>query len=230
MDKIQVIENLFNFTFQYSFLLPICIFLLFYKQIRSQKVCWVIFTYSILFFLLNYFFHSIPRDYKPAYYTIYTLLEYSSFASILWLQIENKSFKKFVVIFSSFFFLFAIIYSLTNKWKFLDSVPIGVETILIFIFISLVFYEQLRNAKNQYVYNSSWFWLIIGIMIYLAGSFFFYILVNNIDKKIVSNYWFITYIFDTLKNISFCIAILVLIRNRKKNSQSSSTIPYLDMI
>ena len=75
-----------------------------------------------------------------------------------------------------------------------------------------------------------WFGIVIGIMIYLACSFFFYILASN-DRKSISPYWFLTYIFETIKNILFAIGILMYSRNKlSEKQQHSSSLPYLDMI
>ncbi len=60
-----------------------------------------------------------------------------------------------------------------------------------------------------FIYNSVNFWFILGFMIYLAGSFFIYVFANQIDKADLHNYWFITFIFNSIKNVLFSIAFLL---------------------
>ena len=54
---------------------------------------------------------------------------------------------------------------------------------------------------------------------------------DNIGKKAMSQYWPLTYIFETIKNILFAIGILMYSRKAHENPQQhSSSVPYLDMI
>ncbi len=69
---------------------------------------------------------------------------------------------------------------------------------------------------------------MIGIVFYLAGSFFFNILVNDIPKEQQDKYWVYTYLFDIIKNLLFVIAILLFVKQPKKTS-IKTTIPYLDI-
>src|SRR5688572_19263408 len=104
------IESLYNFIFQYSFVLPVLIALFFYKKIRSEAVCTIIVFYCIIFFLLNFYFESFPKttSSRKIYYFSYTFFEYLTFASIFWLKIQNKIFKRFVLLSSLFFVGFQI--------------------------------------------------------------------------------------------------------------------------
>jgi hypothetical protein len=67
------------------------------------------------------------------------------------------------------------------------------------------------------------FWISIGIFFYLAGSFFFNILANQLPKEIMK-IWFYTYLFDIIKNILIAIALVLYKQKKEKKS-----IPYLDI-
>lgn len=109
--------------------------------------------------------------------------------------------------------------------------PIGIETILILFFSALLFYEQFKNVKIDSIYESSWFYIVVGIIIYLSCSFFFNILANNIDIETTGKYWFLTYIFETLKNILFVVGILIMAKKNSENlAKDSTSVPNLDMI
>jgi hypothetical protein len=121
-----------------------------------------------------------------------------------------------------------IVHYLTVKKVRLDSIPIGVETILIFFFTFLYFQEQLKNA-SQFL-NKSYFTLIaIGILIYLGGSFFIYLLANNLAYKDLDQYWVITYVFELIKNALFIIAMFLFAKEQSKvNGTSKNPLPNLD--
>ena len=204
---------------------------LFFKKLKSEPVSWVVLAYCLLFFLLNFYFDQIPKEYRKLYYILFTAFEFLFFSSILFLQLSANRLRNVVIIFSGVFLVFQLIYSFSEKFKYLDSIPIGVESIIIFIFIFGLFYEQFKHTKTITIYVAPWFWFATGIMLYLAGSFFFNILVNNIDSKVGREYWYFTYIFETIKNIFFGIALIYLSRNKKSNNLlHSKSVPYLDMI
>jgi len=112
----------------------------------------------------------------------------------------------------------------------LDTVPVGVETILIFIFIFLFFYEHFNDTKNEYIYHNYCFSIAIGILIYLGGSFFLNILADLLGKAEAHKYWYLTYIAEIIKNILFSIAIIIYVRKPGKKESKTASIPYLDMI
>lgn len=63
------------------------------------------------------------------------------------------------------------------------------------------------------------FWIILGFLVYLAGSFFIYTFADNLDKNDRVKFWFIPFIFNTIKNIFFTIAFS---RREAKDKNSSS--------
>jgi hypothetical protein len=185
--------------------------------------------YGIVFFvLLNYgdeiILHILG---KKLYNYIYTLLEYSFFTLILGANIPNKRFRRLILISSVLFILFQLAHYLSHAQRRIDSIPIGIETILVFIYIFLFFYDHFTNVKNRYIYNNYCFWVSIGLLIYLGGSFFFNLLANQLDPQ----YWFVTYITEILKNVLFVVAIIVFVKNPiVADLKNKTNIPNLDMI
>lgn len=183
--------------------------------------------YCILTFSFNFFFSELS-GFGDYYNFFYTLIEYTIFSFILWVNIENKRFKSFILLLSLLFIVFQTIYLFAEKRKLLDSVPIGVETILILVYIFYFFYEQLKIQSITPVYKKHIFWIALGILIYLSGTFFFYILINYLPLKEIQPYWFITYIFDIVKNILLAVSVLVFINNPKPVTKTFQNIPNLD--
>lgn len=155
------------------------------------------------------------------------MIEYLFFAFFIFSGLINKKLRLLILVFSIFFIVFQIIFGLTNAQ--LDSMSIATETILLFIYIILFFYDHSNNNKTGYIYNHSIFWLSVGILIYLGGSFFFNILINHMTLHEYQSYWHYTYIAEIIKNVLFAVAILITSRQTKINPINRSQVPYLDI-
>jgi len=228
LDKIQIIEKLFLNIVIYSYLILPLLFILLNPK---KKEVLIVAFYGILIFFALLFFNDVPKSFKPLFVCAYTLIEYSFFALLLFLNIQNRKYKKIIILLSFLFAVFQVIYLLTVHIGRLDTVPIGIETILLFIYIFILFYENFKNPRVNYLYGNHSFWIAVGILIYLGGSFFFNILVNHITKEQLSKYLYLTYFPEIIKNVLFAIAIVIYIRKPIKNlSNQQSSVPYLDMI
>lgn len=157
------------------------------------------------------------------YQSWFTFIEYLAFASIFFYSIENKKFRALIIILSLSFVVFQAVFTLTANSRHLDSVPVGVETILIFLFIFYFLYQEFKK-ESQLLVRNSMFWISTGIFFYLAGSFFFNILANHMTIAELQKYWYYSFLFDIVKNVLIAIGISV---HRHKNRPDS--IPYLDM-
>jgi hypothetical protein len=130
---------------------------------------------------------------------------------------------------SILFIAFQFFHYFTIRLDVIDSLPIGVETILLFTYIIFYFYEQFKQPNPDYIYRNETFWIAFAIMIYLGGSFFFNILANYINPRMVLNYWFLTFIGDIVKNIIFLIALYAIKSTNKNKPHQKKSIPHLDM-
>jgi hypothetical protein len=186
-------------------------------------------VYGIVFFLLLYISNHVPKDpeLRKLFSSSYTLFEYVFFTTLLFWEIHNRKFRNFILILSACFFGFLVYYFLTQPFKKLDTVPIGIETILLFIYIFLFFYQFIRSTLDNYVYNHPCFWIAVGVLIYLGGSFFFNLLVNHLSYQQVDKYWFLTYITEILKNILFGVALIMYLRHAR-GKPKNQPIPNLD--
>jgi len=191
--------------------------------VRDKKLIPVI-VYSSFFFLLNIFFDTIvsKKLVTPDVYNfLFTLVEYLFFAALFGLGYrKNKTFVKTILICSVLFVGFDFFHFSTTKPGLIDSVAVGVSTLLIFFYIFYYIFLELRNEDKEASLASQYtFWVALGILIYLAGTFFFNLLIDLLPKEQIREYWFITYIFDIIKNIFFTIAIFVHIRQANKKPQ-----------
>jgi hypothetical protein len=177
---------------------------------------WVIFFYGIINFLINILqykeFFSPQIDFF--FFAAFTFFEYLFFTYFLYLEIKSKTFKRILAYTSCLFILFLLFYNLNAEVRGIDSVPIGIETILIMLFSFRYLYEQMNDTTTLFVYSKPSFWIILGFLIYLSGSFFIYIFANQSREAI--KFWYLTNVFSILKTVLFSIAILL---NKKTKSK-----------
>ena len=211
----KTIESLFQYLHLTSNII-VLLFFLFVKDSKKEKGLIAIALYCLCDFLINYFSFILPVLPKKSLLYIgafFTFFEYSTFTFFLWCNIKNKRFKKFILISSIAFLLGATYYNVRTNFLNMDSVPIGIETILILIFSFYYLYEQMNDTETLFIYTKYQFWVVIGFMIYLAGSFFVFIYASHVDHDLIKQYWFLTNVFYILMNSLFVIGILV---NKKK--------------
>ena len=128
------------------------------------------------------------------------------------------------------FGLYQFFYITSVDFTKLDSISIGIETILVFIYIFYFFYEFSKNTKDFFIYNHYGFWLAVGIMIYLGGSFFFYILINSLTESEIDKFKNMTYVAEITKNLLFAFSIFIYKKHPINKPQNhSKNIPNLDM-
>jgi hypothetical protein len=65
-------------------------------------------------------------------------------------------------------------------------------------------------------------------MLYLGGSFFFYILADQFEVFELNKYWDLTFVIETVKNILFSVAIVVYAKHRSKEKFPNQKLPFLD--
>jgi hypothetical protein len=193
----------------------------------------VILTYGIVFFLFLNFYYDIPKSLRKIQQFTYTFLEYCVFAIILFHNARGKLLQRFILFGSIFFFIFQVITYITSTNQVIDSIPVGIETILIFIYAFFYFYDYMKIIGSN-IFNNPSVFLVFGILLYLGSTFFFNILANKLSSEQSDRYWHFTYIPEIIKNILFFIAILkythasvASVKSSKNNKPKS---PYLDMV
>jgi hypothetical protein len=210
----KTLENLFVILHYASTAIFIGIFLIFYKRLSQQKQFITIAAYCTFDLIINF----LPHHLYFISGIIATLLEYALFSMVIWYSIKSLLIKKLILVISLAFFVFIIIHSITTEIKSFDSIPIGIETILILLYSFYYLYEQMNNIENLFIYSQYQFWIIVGFMIYLSGSFFIYIFANQVDSQTITRYWFLTNVFFVLMTISFFFSVYIFTIDLKKST------------
>lgn len=145
----------------------------------------------------------------------FTIMEFS-FLSYFFILIFSKPKVKTIIkiIWLSFTSFACIDYFILNKLESLDSFTIGIESMLIILFAIYFLYINLKDSVNFSIYSTFNFWIVITLLLYFAGTFFIYLLVesNRYNVEFRKIYVILNSSFNIIKNILFTIAICMKIK------------------
>ena len=178
---------------------------------------------------MSFYFQIHKFPYTVTLFTIFTIVEYSFFCYFYYLILPTTRSRKFVSVVWSGFILFAFIdYFFLSESDSFDSVAIGIESIIILLLCIYYLYLQIKGSNNLKIYSTFNFWIIITFLIYFSGTFFLYIMTENMTHNISFQiqYLVINSCFSILKNILLSVAMFMKINNVNSNNLTSS--PDLD--
>ena len=216
----KTIEDLFfHLVTVFDFLVVVLIFL-FFAKLKNKKIFWLVIGHCTLNSTCNFLQTNVVQEnYMYMVLVSFTFIEYMILAYFFASIIKNKNFRILILIFSIVFTIVVALNYNAGKKQSIDAVPIGIETILVLVYSFYYLYEQTNILDGSLIYNRFHFWIVLGAMVYLGGSFFIYIFFNQAEGHIMDDFWFLTYLFYIVKNIFFIIAIL-------QDTKRSSTTPF----
>jgi len=94
----------------------------------------------------------------------FTIIEYSFFATVLYLIIEKKTFRLIIAISGACFLIMSLVIFLAGREKNFDSVSTAIEGILIIIYCMFYLFEQLNKPQVMFIYQDQNFWIIAGFI------------------------------------------------------------------
>ena len=218
-------------------LLPVLFFFIYWNQAKSERGLWLVVVYSLFFFCINILITSWKKI--PLLYDSLTLVEFLLFSWFLVTQLATQTTKKILVFLGVLYTIFYVAFtfytkaftstdSIPENTAIIDSIPIGIEAIIVLVFSFYYLYEQMRDTTNMFIYNTFQFWIVLGMVLYLAGSFFIYIFSNNLSGDDVKKYWVITNFFSILRSIFFTIAIIQHAKPTKNRLLADFEVSYLN--
>jgi hypothetical protein len=198
----------------FSTLIPILSFFFILKKEKKSAI-WVIFFYSIYSFTNDsIILYRSDHGFKFSIFLyIFTIIEYLLFSYILFALIQNKVIRKLIIAFSLLFVLFCVFNIIDKPVKKFDSFQASIESILILAYCVIYFYEQINQPQVIFLYSTYTFWILVAILIYLAGTFFLYVFATNLPDNLRYEYWVINLICNILKNLLFAVAIIMQAKN-----------------
>ena len=233
MGKIQTIEKLFYYIVTFSYLIfPLVYF--FSKNKKGLPLLLCVYGITVFSYLSLFDYLQDQHAYKlmAVLQNLFTCFEYLIFTSIFFMASGKK--KKALFIGLSLGFILFLFFLMNNPVKLkppivLDTIPVSVETMLIFIYIFFFLHDYSKADSPESIFNNHLFWISVGLLLYLGGTFFFNILANQMSRAEFDRYWHYTYIAEILKNLLFVVALLKVSNIKKKELIPQVGIPYLDI-
>ena|GEM_PF-515512 len=236
MDKIQTIEKLFYYINAISYLaFPVFYFCSKGKGGLSKILC--IYGISVCFFLCVFDYLLEGKYYSTLWVlqNLFTAFEYLVFTMIFFLTAGKRK-RTFLIGISAIFILFLITLFIAEPATIdsnltLDTYGVGIETIIIFLYVFSFLYDQSKLDDSESIFSKYLFWISMGLLIYLGGSFFFNILVTEMSLAEFDNYYHYTYLAELVKNILFLVALVKASDSsvKKKELVNRIQMPYLDI-
>jgi hypothetical protein len=219
----KTIGDLFVFIAIYSCALFLLFFFLNFKYAKTQIVLKVVAIYLSYEFLTDQIATQFYNSSKIIFflYSLFTIIELSLFGFCFYHLIKNKAVKKTIPAIATLFTFFAITYFLTTSKKVIDTIPIGVETLIIISYSCYYLYEQVSDlTTTNFIYDRYSFWIVSAMLMYLAGSSFIYIFANQVDQQTRTEYWIFINVFVIIKKLLFAIGLLVFLKRQKTSLRS----------
>lgn len=159
---------------------------------------------------------------RKALLNVFTIVEFTLFASFFYLTLQKQLVKKIILVISPIFLFFSIFYNFSAAASF-DSIPVTIEAILIISLCIYYFFEELNQMNDEFIYAKPEFWAVAGIMLYLAGTFFLFVQAGQLSRNTQITFWVINLGCNILKNIMFAVAFSIK-KNKYQNIRSNSRI------
>lgn len=144
-------------------------------------------------------------------FRVFTIVEYISISLITFFISESSRIRRLILFFSLFFILSLIIDLSTNSIENFDSLPTGVESILILFYCILILYEQITTGKPLFSFAVLF---SFSMILFFSGTFFLFIMSqNNFENEEFSVLY--DYIVAISKILMTLLISLGLLANRK---------------
>lgn len=180
---------------------------------KSLKVILFYIIYCILNeVLLIFLSHLRSRDTIFIIFSSFNVIEFSFFCFFYWYALPKSLIRNIILILWILFLMFSTTdFFYINRERNFDSFTSGVENILIILLCIYYLIVHLKENYNLSIYSTFDFWVIIAFLIYLSGTFFLYIIAQNMlnDRKFLIQYNIINAVFNILKDILLAIAMLM---------------------
>jgi hypothetical protein len=140
--------------------------------------------------------------------SLFTIVEYLLFSYALYLNIRKPLFKKIIIYATPLFLAFSC-YQFLNSSSNIDALTITLENLLLIIFCLFYFFDELGEPQATFIYSSYKFWMLVAILVYSTGTFFFFMQSDSLSNEQWAKWSIINYLCTTLKNILFSVAVLM---------------------
>jgi len=213
----------------FSNILIILAFFFYFSHTRNNKYALAVLGYSIYALAFFIFYINSPQI-EGKYIDFYNFLgEVIGFSIIIYFCLRSPLLRKITIAAGIAVVIFFIIYLNVARIKPFDPVLNTVRSISLFVLTLLVFYEKFQTVADKEIYNDYKFWGILGLIIFVSGTFLFYLVYFDYYEE-VKNLEIISLALYLIKTILFLISLVILGKSKTKESKPPSTnIPFLDL-
>lgn len=188
-----------------SFLIPLIPgWIRFWKLSGELKFFIVILSIVFAFYTIGHF-TGLYGIYNLSLYSTMYIVQFYLYSVLFRKLLRSKSSKwlinLLIILFTGYLlFSFKKVYSARSY----DSITPAFLSIVMILYCLLFFNRQLKNVQANFIYKSSWFWIISGLLLYFAGSFIIFLVTNYLmerNNNLTRNLWVLLQLFDIGKNI-----------------------------
>lgn len=159
--------------------------------------------------------------------SLFTVCEYMFFSAFIYSNLPKGTLRRIVFFASPLFVGYSILEFFRAQDSSIDSPVITIEYILLIIFCMFYFFKEISQPQSVFIYSSYAFWVIVSILIYSAGTFFYFAFSDNLSDDEWRKWSIINHIFTIIRNILFGIAVIM---PKKVNTLQSQEKQYPDQL
>ncbi|MBL7751350.1 MAG: hypothetical protein JNN29_08195 [Chitinophagaceae bacterium] len=222
IENFVLIANLSSF-------IPLAIFLYHLSLTKNVNYAKAVAGASVYALLIFGYYLAFPHHVNKYFDAVNYFGEFLAFSTIFYFSFNGSLFRKIVLFAGIAFVLFFIIYLSAFVITELDPIINSVKSIILIVLALLVFYEKFQMETDKVIYYDHKFWGIIGLIIFICGTFLFYLVYTEyyLEMQKLEGIPLTLYV---LKNIFLSISMLLLIKQIKKSSgRKEKDIPFLDL-
>lgn len=200
----------------YTELLPVFLYLFSTRKFVDRGIQAIIFLLCLGFVTDAYGLHLIKNGQANfLFYNVFNLVETTALLYYFFLLIKFRQAKfYFLITFIVFFIVWSFQFYHTGNSTFNDS-AVTLEYSLVICLGILFFYRQINSMDTQVPYQTAHFWIVSAYLLYIAGTFFLFLLINDMTPQEQAEYYVLNYVFLLVKTLMLSVAMLMKPRPEK---------------
>lgn len=218
-----------NFVFDYSeliasfsYLIPLVpAWFLFRKSSAEFRLFIIILSISYIVTFIGYYTAKYYINNLWIYFS-FNVVEFCLYSLLFKRLLATKPAKRFINIMIILFVLLIILNAgntldLSNY----DSYTAAFVSLAMLLYCILFFNSQLNNLNVTFIYKTTWFWIMTGLLLYFAGSFLIFLFTSYLmyrDKNLTWTLWGLHDLLDIIKNLLIATGLFFIKNEQWKKS------------
>ena len=142
---------------------------------------------------------------------LYIIFEFSLISWIFSVALTKKIIKSIIIAFIPPFILFCVYDYFSSDSPSIAYGPLLVQCVFFTIVVVYFFFEKMKQPAIEPLFQTFIFWFAVAVLINYSGNFllFVYSQTSNSEPDFKANYTIVYSTVTILKNVLFCISIIV---------------------